>query len=790
MYHLPAARVVHSLPADLVLMLLVAAGMVAHSLRYRSQTVTGLAFLLGFVTLLTSHLEAASGTVVFSLTASAVLAIALVVVTTQRHWAALELAGLAAVFLTHFVWLSQVLPDNRAHFTEFWPSTCLILLYWLIFRLAYVVRTPRDQNEENLSSLSAVLNSGGVLGLLKYQSAHPEWAFWALAALGAVEMALAFYMRPRRRQAFIVLSTIATVLLVAAVPFRFHGVSWPVLWLVEAQVLALCGLRMGEPVFRRLGLLAGVLTGSVLAFHDLLPLALSRLDAPDPSRHWSLTVALTLAAILYWTHAELYPRRWPQIADHELEAIALKLTSCLGVISAAAALWVVLPAAWVVVGWLALVVLLGFAADWASAVSLALQADVLAIAALLGLFAWNLWDEGWWNHRAPLSVAVALLYAGMRRRTVPEGIVRYVAPAYSWAATLLLAFTAADFSSVLALTPAWALLGLALFELGRFFRIGFLRWQGYLLVALAFVRYFFINLPDTFGSLAHLQLTAINGDHFSLTKSLLLEVLILAAVGFWLLERTRTCERTARPEQFIGLAADALGTLSIALWFAFRFPSYWVPVPGGEAWITTIWATMATALLALAWLMRRGTFQVQAIALAVAVVLRGIFIDLITNAPRGFWLGPLFHLTVAALVLIAALPFAFRLRAPEFWASASLRISGPLGAALRRPEQWFFFAPFGLMIAALAVKLSSGHITIAWSLLGLGVFLFAIVVGERSYRLAGLVLLLVSVVKILLMDVWALSPPDRYTTLIVLGLALLSVSFLYTRFSAVIRRFL
>jgi uncharacterized membrane protein len=90
----------------------------------------------------------------------------------------------------------------------------------------------------------------------------------------------------------------------------------------------------------------------------------------------------------------------------------------------------------------------------------------------------------------------------------------------------------------------------------------------------------------------------------------------------------------------------------------------------------------------------------------------------------------------------------------------------------------------------LAVKLSSGHITIAWSLLGLGVFLFALAVGERSFRLAGLGLLLVSVVKILLMDVWKLSPSDRYTTLIVLGLALLAVSFLYTRFGAAIRRYL
>ena len=602
LHHIPAAHVLDSLATDLVLMLLVAAGMVAHSLRYRSQTVTGLAFMLGFATLLTSQLEAAEGTVVFSLTASLVLALALVVVTTMRHWAWLELAGLGAVYLSHLVWLTRVLPENHADFTEFWPSTILILLYWLIFRLAYVLRTPLDQNEENISSLSAVLNSTGVLGLLKLQSAHPEWAFWALAALGAVEMALAFRVRARRRQAFIVLSTIATVLLVSAVPFRFHGVSWPVLWLVEAQVLAVCGLRLGEPVFRRLGLLAGVVTGGVLAFHDVVPLLLFRLDNPDPSRHWPLMAALALAAILYWVHAEVYPRRWPQIAEDDREAFALRITSWLAVASAATALWValtdlwapagwlalvlvlafvahrvkgfmltleadilglaaaavlifhhiaplalfrldspdpshhpaetvvlalaavaywvgselfprltpsvgsgpapvsaldfdlvswtaaalptaslvgtamaaatlwvVLPAPWVVVGWLALVVLLGLAADWIKTETFALQADLLAAAALAGLFAWNLFRSGgnWWSYDAPLAAAVALLYAGMRRKTVLAGSGDYVAPAYSWAATLLL--------------PFWLRTSL---RIGFSFRSGprsdwrFLRWAG------------------------------------------------------------------------------------------------------------------------------------------------------------------------------------------------------------------------------------------------------------------------------------------------------------------------
>ena len=379
MYHLQAARIVDSLPVDLLLMMLVAAGMVGHSLRYKSQTVTALAFMLGFATLLTSHVEEPTQTVVFSLAASAILAIALVVVTTIRHWAVLELCGLIAVYTSHFVWLTKVLPDNHSDFAEFWPSTALILLYWLIFRLAYVLRTPLDKREENLSSVSAILNSGGVLGLLKFQSAHPEWAFWALVALGVFEMALAYWAKAKRRQAFVVLSTIAVVLLISSVPFRFHGVSWPVLWLVQAQVLAIAGLRLGEPIFRRLGLLVGVITGGVLALHDVMPLAIERVMAGDIGRHWSLTAGLALAAILYWTHAEIYPRRWPEIAANPLESLALKLSSWLALGSAATCLWVVLPDKWLPLGWISLFLILVFAGYRFRATNPLLEGDILAL---------------------------------------------------------------------------------------------------------------------------------------------------------------------------------------------------------------------------------------------------------------------------------------------------------------------------------------------------------------------------------------------------------------------------
>jgi MYXO-CTERM domain-containing protein len=215
-----------------------------------------------------------------------------------------------------------------------------------------------------------------------------------------------------------------------------------------------------------------------------------------------------------------------------------------------------------------------------------------------------------------------------------------------------------------------------------------------------------------------------------------------------------------------------------------------VPVPGGETWVTPIWAAMALVLLALAWLMRRRTFLFQAMTLAVAVVARGLILDLFAQGVPDFWHSPLFHFGVTALVLLAALPLAFKLRGDAPFGATTASLPPDIGAILRHPEQLFFFSAFALEVVALAAKLTSGHITIAWSLLGLAVFLFALLVGERSFRLAGLGLLLLSVTKIIVMDIWKLSPSDRYTTLIVLGLALLLVSWLYTRFASVIRKFL
>jgi uncharacterized membrane protein len=95
-----------------------------------------------------------------------------------------------------------------------------------------------------------------------------------------------------------------------------------------------------------------------------------------------------------------------------------------------------------------------------------------------------------------------------------------------------------------------------------------------------------------------------------------------------------------------------------------------------------------------------------------------------------------------------------------------------------------------LLTTLLALEMRHGMVTLSWGVEGVAVFLLALSLGERSFRLTGLGLLLLCVGKILLVDVWRLDPRDRYLTFIVLGAALLLVSFLYTRNREALRQYL
>jgi ROK family len=180
----------------------------------------------------------------------------LVSIVLKMGWFELEVFGILSSYLNHLYWLYRILGSGGAQghdFSGYHASTALLLFYWAAFRVSYVVRKIKSSADENMSTIAALLNTLLLLGTMKFQSVHPELAFYALLAIGAIEFTIAqLPITKQRRQAFILLTIVGTALMVTAIPFRYSGNNVSILWLVGAEALLLAGAIFDEVVFRRL----------------------------------------------------------------------------------------------------------------------------------------------------------------------------------------------------------------------------------------------------------------------------------------------------------------------------------------------------------------------------------------------------------------------------------------------------------------------------------------------------------------------------------------------------------
>ena len=185
----------------------------------------------------------------------------------------------------------------------------------------------------------------------------------------------------------------------------------------------------------------------------------------------------------------------------------------------------------------------------------------------------------------------------------------------------------------------------------------------------------------------------------------------------------------------------------------------------------------------------REVFLHQAALLVAGGTVRGISHNIFggsyftTEGWRGNFAAP----SLTAALLLAGLPIAFRLKNRYVACLTGARLNR---LVVRHPEQWLFFAPVVLVTLMIAVRMNPGMVTLSWGLEGMLVILLGLAVNQRSYRITGLVLLVLCVCKIVLRDAWRLAERDRYITFIVLGAALTLVSMLYNKYRDSMRRFL
>lgn len=220
---------------------------------------------------------------------------------------------------------------------------------------------------------------------------------------------------------------------------------------------------------------------------------------------------------------------------------------------------------------------------------------------------------------------------------------------------------------------------------------------------------------------------------------------------------------------FIEYLLACMGTAAIAALAYFELPMDNVAIG---------YAVITVAVLTVAWLTHQEIFLYQSLAMMAVTSFR--------LAMHNFYnLHSSFAASVSApvwaiLVLLAGVPVAFRMRA----AGDSTRAQdGMLSFLKRHPEQPLFFVPAALMAVLLFLKMPGDSVTLAWGVEGLAIFVLALFAKERSFRLAGLGMLLFCVAKIVVYDMWFQWNDKRlrFITLIVVGVILLVVPYLYGR---------
>jgi len=516
MHHVAPMTVMRSNTLDCVLMLIVAIAMVAHTLRYRSQLVTGLAFLLGFSTV------ALSQDTVYALVAGVILALGIAAIALRMSWFELEIFGILASYANHFYWLDKLYPDGTTGhtFPEFWPSAIILVLYWATFRISYIARKVASPRQEAYSTIAALLNTMLLLAVMKFQSTHPELAFYALLAIGALEFAFGQLQVTRRRKAaFTLLTVIGTLLIFAAVPFKFSGNNIGLFWMIAAEALLMAGIVQREDLFRRLGLLTGCVTGLLIVYEasDIVELRWS-----SETLLLKDGILLLTCSVLFYLNALYLGHRWKDLFG-KLDSGLATAQSLLGCITAFLGAWALFTADWTAIGWAALLLGAAFGVRYLKDRSLLLQAWALAGAVIIraAVFNWH-FDNPFPHHMAMRIFTLPLLALAFycTRWVLDDEVAQWHAlrSVSLWAGAVLFAALPSVELPTPWIAPVWTALAVGLGLLGHRFRLRDLTFQEHALGAATVVALLTFNLEATRALDRYLPLIGCSGVFYAASR--------------------------------------------------------------------------------------------------------------------------------------------------------------------------------------------------------------------------------------------------------------------------------
>jgi len=830
MHALPAAKVIDNPYIGTALVLAVASGMILHSLRYRSQTVSGLAYFIAFATLALSE-----GTV-FSVLALLPLAASLLYLAYRFQWYRMAVFGLFATYAT-CAWHSDAdasLPSTQALFS----------MYWLLFETFDLLRIRRSTARWTIESFILPMNALGFLALsiVKWQRTAPEHLYAFLIAGATLYLASALLRTHLRPPASFDENsgtleriggggyegplTLAAGLAASAILARATGEWINLGLLIEGEILFLAGFRFKQNYLRRLA--GAAFIGSVV-----------KLALVDQSEAGSIAFAGRA-----WT-------TWSPIAALSASVFyvnrALRVTEGVLYSSAAAGLVAMIlgfetPHQYLCVSWLAFAALLfelGFRMRqpefrYQSYIVGALGTGACVLVNVFGPIVW-----------LPLAISAAIHYAATLRIVMSHDddqlgdTEKKVAWITAASATVFLFVIAWKFAPAGYLGATWLLLGAVLFELGLRNLPKHFRWLSYFVSAAGFWNMLwdlsqaiplaiatvvccsvcgrvFRPMPERIGDRERewcRDLFAAAGALFAMVLVWLkLPPAVVAPVwtilGLALFEiglrsaasRFRLLAHLVAAAVYVRLFQYDLTNLGDTLQITYRTFTI-LPILASHYYIWWRYQRASTRLYLYATaivFMVLARFELGPTLAVIAWALFGLALfeigqlrNIVDLRWQSYAIALLsFFSTTGALaanhsrilvgsVVIASL-YCAQLLAPR---------NGPQG--IERHARAFYSMLASLLLAILLFyEVSGGMLTMAWAVEALALLGAGFPLRDRLQRLSGLALFMICVIKLFLYDLRQLETVNRILSFIVLGLILVGVSWMYTRFRDRIQRYL
>jgi Predicted membrane protein (DUF2339) len=302
-----AARVIDSAVVAASALIAVAAAMVAYSLRYRSQTITGFAYLIAYATLALTPLSG------FALVASVPLSASLLLVAQRFGWSRMATLGVISTYGV-FALRGAILP-GRIEAGSTAPYLALAA-YWLTFEAGDILALRSRPAAPAAPVPLFALNAVGFVGasLLQLPAGEPARLSNLLATTAVAYLASAF-VRARllhgratgddlAAQAFSGASQgaigVAAGLTMWAIGLRFSGSREVTALLLTAEMLFVTGVAFADRVVRIFGGVAAAVTA-------LRALQLVAGNAPMIDWPWRMHAwvpALVLVAVVCYVNRE------------------------------------------------------------------------------------------------------------------------------------------------------------------------------------------------------------------------------------------------------------------------------------------------------------------------------------------------------------------------------------------------------------------------------------------------------------------------------------------------------